>query len=488
MNMENAPAKRWPASMDHDLSRVNPKGDGERDRPTQSELLAAFAVEVQIDSVPAEVLALAKGHFLDVLGIAIASSGFDFGFSILAGARELGEGGPARALGSGISLPVASAAMVNGTLGHGLDFDDTHISAVYHASAPAFATALAVAEDKGKSGQEVLMAYIVALEIGCRLAAGAKGEFHDRGFHPTGTAGTFAAAAAAARLAGDSHANLVSALGLCGSQAAGILELRESWLKRLHPGWAAHAGIAAAALARHGFRGPATVLDGPQGFYAAHVGRIPSGEEAPAYRLGETWHTLGLALKPYPCCHFVHAFIDAALALRGGISLDQVERIDAPLTLRLHGIVAEPRERRVRPPTVYDALFSVPYAVGLALVHGRVDLATFYDEPLDNPAVLRIAALTSCGEDPISDYPAHFPGELRITLKSGTVLTRREATSLGTPERRLSKAHIQDKFIRNATRVLPEPQAQLIADVVWQIEQLEDVRELVSMCIARKGH
>ena len=124
---------------------------------TQSEALAAFALDLQYDSVPPDIVNLAKGHLLDVLGIALASSRFDFGESILKGARELGGGGNVRALGSGVRLPAASAALVNGTLGHGLDYDDTHIAAVYHASAPAFAAALSVAEARGSDGRSLLL-------------------------------------------------------------------------------------------------------------------------------------------------------------------------------------------------------------------------------------------------------------------------------------------------------------------------------------------
>jgi len=454
---------------------------------TQSQILAEFALGLRYEQVPAEVLSLAKGHFLDVLGIALASTCFDFGRPVLEGAGLLGEGSAARAVGFGLRLPAASAALVNGALGHGLDFDDTHIAGVYHASAPAFAASLAAGEAAGADGRAVLLAYVVALEIGCRLAVAGGGAFHDRGFHPTSQCGTFAAAAAAARLSGDSASSLVNAFGLCGSMASGILEIRESWLKRLHPGWAAHAGIVAAGLARKGFRGPATVFEGPQGFYAAHIAKVPTGDQAPAHGLNEQWATLGIALKPYPCCHFIHAFIDAALALREQVKPEEIERIDCPLTDRLQPLVGEPRERRIRPPTIYDALFSVPYVVALAFVKGRVDLASFYDQPLDDPQVLALAERIFCPNDPESDYPVHFPGEVRIRLKNGRELRRREPTSRGTPERRLTAAEIEDKFHANATRAVGKKQAARIASLVWDLENVGDIGSLVSVCIAEKG-
>ncbi len=454
---------------------------------TVSGRLADFALGFRYDQIPAQVLTLAKGHFLDILGSALASSRMDFGTAVLEGTRALGEGSSARALGSGVHLPAASAALVNGTLGHGLDFDDTHIGAIYHASAPAFAASLAAGQAAGASGHAVLSAYVVALEIGSRLAAAGAGAFHDRGFHPTSQCGTFAAAAAAARLHGDSAQSLINALGLCGSMASGILELRESWLKRLHPGWAAHAGIAATSLARAGFRGPATVFEGPLGFYAAHISRIPAGEQVPSHAIGEEWATLGIALKPYPCCHFIHAFIDAALAVRAQVKLEDIERVDCPLTERLQPMVGEPRDRRIRPPTIYDALFSVPYVVALALVDGRVDLASFYDQPLDDPRVLAVAQRVFCPNDPDSDYPTHFPGEVRIRLKSGREIRRREATSRGTPERRLTDAEIEAKFHANATRAVSREQAARIASLVWDLEHLEHIDALVSACVATDG-
>lgn len=454
---------------------------------SESERLAEFALNLNLVAVPRDVIELAKLHFLDVLGIALASSKFDFGKAILNGARELGNGTESRAIGSGAWLPATSAALVNGTLAHGLDFDDTHIGAIYHASAPAFTTAISVGEKVNASGASVLLAYITAMELGCRLSAAASGKFHDRGFHPTALCGTFAAAAASAQLHGDSQQTLVWALGLCGSQAAGILELGGSWLKRFHPGWAAHAGITSNALGRHGFHGPRTVFEGGHGFYATHIGSIPEQTLFPSVDLGEKWLLLGTALKPYPCCHFIHAFVDAALYLRDQIALDQIARIDCFLHRRLMPMVGAPRERCIHPAETYDALFSVHYAVAQALVKGRVDLATFYQERLDDPAVLAVTELTYCEEDPNSDFPVNFPGEIRITLKDGQVITRRERTSLGTPSRRLSTAQITGKFRLNVKNVLSDSRADQVIEAVSRIEAIAEISDLISLCISDQG-
>jgi 2-methylcitrate dehydratase PrpD len=449
---------------------------------TESEKLGRFALDLRLEDVPADVLTLAKEHLLDALGIALPSSRFDFGESILKGAQALGGGSQATAIGSGTKLPAASAALVNGVLAHGLDFDDTHIGAVYHATSPALAAALAAGEANNATGAEVLAAFTAALEIGCRLATVGAGAFHDRAFHPTSLCGTFAAAAVAGRLAKVDHETMTWALGLCGSQASGILERGTSWLKRLHPGWAAHCGLSAMALARAGFTGPNTVFEGHRGFYASHIQRVPTGADLPSHDLGRTWQTLGIALKPYPCCHFIHGFVDAALALRDKVDLDQVERIDCPLTPGLHKMVAEPRARCITPANAYQAMFSVQYVTAAALVRGRVDLATFFDDALDAPDVLAVAARTYCVADPASDYPVHFPGEVVVHLKDGRTLGVRKPTSLGTPETPLPRAAIEEKFLKNATRAIARPTADKIIAAVYDIEKAGSLSTLMKLC------
>jgi len=453
--------------------------------PTESEKIAAFALDLRLADVPADVLALAKDHLLDVVGIALASSKFDIGEAVLQGAGELGRGSDATAIGSGMRLPAPSAALVNGVLAHALDFDDTHIGAIYHASAQAMAAAVAAGQANGSSGAEVLLAFVAALEIGCRLATVGAPDFHNRGFHPTALCGTFAAAAAAGRLYKARPQALVWSLGLCGSQASGILIGGNSWLKRLHPGWSAHSALAAVALGRAGFLGPNTVFEAAKGgFYQTHIQRTPAADRLPAIGLGQEWLTRGIALKPYPCCHFIHAFVDAALELRGQFAPEDIERIECPLTPDLHKMVAEPREACIRPSIPYRALFSVQYVVALALARGRVDLAAFHDEPLDSPDVLAIAAKTFCVPDPASDFPRRFPGEVVVHLKDGRVVRCRKAASLGTPDVPLSAEALQAKFMANATRAISQAAAGRLKDRILRLEEAASLDEIMALCVA----
>jgi 2-methylcitrate dehydratase PrpD len=449
--------------------------------PTISENFADFALQLRLGSVPVSIVAKAKAHLLDALGIALASTAFDYGRSILATGTELGGTGNASVIGFGTKLPPANAALVNGTLIHGLDFDDTHITAIHHATAPVLAATLGAAESSGLGGRDLLEAFIIGLEIGCRVADAAQGELHVRGFHPTGIAGTFAAAYAVGRLTHADREQMVFSASLAGSQAAGLLELGGSWLKRMHPGWAAHSGYIASVMAGNGFTGARTVFEGEHGFYCAHLGKLPAREVAPDRNLGREWLIEGIALKPYPCCHFIHAFVDAALELRDKVDVAQIVRIDCPLTERLMPLVAEPREIRIRPRNSYDAMFSVPYVVALALVEGVVDLASFHDKGVADPAVLAVAEKVYCAADPVSDFPAHFPGEVRITLADNSEIVRREATSLGTPGRALSWDQTVTKFLTNATRVTSEDRARQIVAAVDRLEDMQDVSQLTAL-------
>lgn len=452
---------------------------------TMSERLVEFANDLTLADIPADVRHVARMHMLDAFGTALAASTMEFGRVIHEGGAQLGAADDSRVLGFGTRLPAASAALVNGTLIHSLDFDDTHIGAIYHATAPALAAALAVADEVDATGAELLTAYTIGLEVGCRIAAGGAGKFGARGFHPTAIAGAFAATAVASKLRRQPGETTVRALGLAGSQAAGILEVRESWLKRFHPGWAAHSGVVASTIAGAGFIGPRSIFDGPRGLYATHIGEVPTAQAAGLDDLGTRWMTSEIALKPYPCCHFTHAFIDAAKDVSAQLGVatldpDDIVAIECPIAPGMIPSVVEPVDVKRAPQTLYQALFSVPYAVALTLVRGRVDLAAFYDEPLDDPDVLRVAALVECPADSTSDFPSHFSGEVRVKLKDGRVISKRIVDSFGTSQWPLSDKAIRAKFRANAARALPEDQLVRLEDLITGIEEVTEAQSLLA--------
>ena len=282
-----------------------------------SELVGKFAAGLKLADVPPAVVDKAKLVFLDTLGVALASSTMDFGAMVIKVARKLGGAAESLIIGSPHRVAAANAVIANGTLAHGLDYDDTLEEAIVHTGSCAWMTALAVAEETAASGRALLEAAIVGTEVLCKIGLVAPGKFHARGFHPTAICSTFGAASAAGRLYGLSLAQWVDALGLCGSQSSGIIEYLAdgTWTKRLHPGWSSHGGVIATLLAKEGFRGPAKVFEGTNGFFPSFGGTNDYRYEK-ITELGKVWEIPKLTFKSYPCGSISHPYMDCALKIK----------------------------------------------------------------------------------------------------------------------------------------------------------------------------
>lgn len=452
--------------------------------PSLSASLADFAARLRFADLPPDVVAQVKRHLLDLLGVALAAAADPFAVPAAAAVAALaGSGGDATVIGGTTRLPPTWAALLNGVLAHGLDFDDTHEAAVTHVSCSVAPTMLAAAEQQHASGAEALAALALGMETAVRIGLVARGAFHDRGFHPTGLCGAYAAALVCGRLADLDGPRLAHALGLAGSMAAGTMEFLTdgTWAKRVHAGWAAHAGLTAAALAGAGFSGPGGTFEGRFGLYRSHLGAGDWDVAGLTRDLGARWHLLDIALKPYPCCHMTHAFIDAAAALRaGGVAAAEIDAIECHIHPREMPVVCEPAARKRAPQSDYDAKFSLPYTVAAMFVRGRVDLDDFTPTAIADGAVRDLAGRVTCLPDPAADYPRCFPGRLRVRLRDGRWLEHDEPVNRGSFLRPLTEAEVADKFRRNAARVLPPAQVDAVAAAVAGLEGAADVGTLAA--------
>lgn len=436
---------------------------------------ASFADGLRTAGIPPPVLERAKYLMLDSIGIALASTRYDFAQPTFDAARQLGGSGPATVIGTALRLPMRDAALANGILVHGLDYDDTHMSSVVHTSASLLPATLAVAQQMGCSGSDMLAAFVLGTEMAARLGA-VDGGFHKVGFHPTSVIGAFASALAAGRLMALSREQLAHAQGIVLSFASGTFQFLDdgSWMKRVHPGWAAASGITAAAYAKSGFRGVDLPYEGRFGLYAAYL-----REPAPLDRivallgtLGRDWLTSEVAVKPFPACHFTHACADAALQLANqGIRPGDVGRITARVPQGVVHIVCEPREQKVKPNTAYDAQFSIPFIVAAALVRGKFGLQELEPGALRDPAILELAGRVTHEVDPGADFPRHFGGELVLETKSGQRLVVSEPVNRGSPQRPLSSDDIDAKFMDNAMPVLGAARAQGLREAVLSLDR-----------------
>ena len=452
-----------------------------------SQIIGRFVRDLRLADVPEGVVAKAKLVFLDTLGIALASSTMDFGAMVTRVAQKLGGARHSLLLGSVSRVAAANAVIANGTLAHGLDYDDTLEEAIVHTGSCAWMTALAVGEEIGAGGTAVLEAAIAGTEVLCKIGLVAPGKFHARGFHPTAICSTFGAAAAAGKLYDLDPDQWRDALGLCGSQSSGIIEYLAdgTWTKRLHPGWSAHGGVIATLLAREGFRGPAKVFEGTHGFFAAFGGEHEYRYEK-ILELGKVWEIPRLTFKSYPCGSISHPYMDCALRLRQKHA-PAPERIAEIVCRTAEGPVHrlwEPLADKQKPVSAYGAKFSLPYSIAVMLVRGRAGLEEFSDEAIHDPAVLALANKVRYELDAAIDYPRHFSGHVRVTMTDGSVYEENQPHPRGGLEDPLPPQEIATKFRANAELVLPAERIDEIIDAVNRLEQMPAISILTERLIS----
>ena len=408
-------------------------------------------------SLPEEVITAARLHFVDAIGVGLAAAGSPIGAAYRTYAAEIAKGGPATVFGQSTGAAAADAAMINGGLIHSLEFDDTHTASIAHGSAVLAPAALAVAEAQNASGAALLGAYARGWEVLIRFGLAAPNGFHAKGFMSTSVTGALVSALISAELMGLDEDRTVAAIGIALSQASGVMEFltNGSSVKSLHPGWAAHGGVVAAMLARAGMTGPETSLDGKHGLF-----RQFTGDEAAAGRfrdsiatLGRDWHLPKAAYKFYPCCHYLHPFIEAAgkLAERG-VRTDDVERILCRVPQGEAAVICEPWETKQSPATGHAARWSLPITVAARLVEGKVDLATFEKPATD--AVRTLARRISWEPLPGARFPERFEAELICETRRGKTETIRLDDVFGNHTRPPGEEVVLAKFRANAARLL----------------------------------
>ena len=364
--------------------------------------------------------------------------------------------------------------MINGMLIHGLDFDDTHLASIVHPTAACLPTALTMGEALRADGRAMLVAYAAGMETAIRVGAAARGGFHHTGFHATGIVAHFSASVVAGRLLGLSAAEITAAQGIAASTASGVQVFLEegAWTKRLHPGWAAVAGITAAHLAQNGFKAPTRPYEGRFGLFDTHLQHqaVPIDVPAELATLGTVWELAETAMKPYPVCHFIHGCADAAIELHAEIAGVPISRVEALLPRDTMPIVAEPHAAKIRPANDYEGKFSAQFVVATCLLRGAFGLADLMPGALSDPAILDLAARVACAIDPDSAFPKSFSGGVRVHLQDGRTLFRHVRVNSGAGERALDEAAVSKKFFGSAALTIPRDQAERIRDAVLTLE------------------
>lgn len=435
--------------------------------------LAAHFSKVEYADLPDSGLHEMKRLVLDYLGVGLNGSRTDSGRIAGDFAVDLGGVAEATVIGRADRVPAVHAAFANAVASHSIELDDVDDLALFHYGPPVIAATVAVAQSVKAGGEQTLAAALAGCEMMNRLSLATNNALRDRGFHTTPTCGVFGATVAAGKLLGLTADQLTSALGLAGAQSSGLMEMYgTSMQKRINPGPAARNGITAAMLARRGYTGADTILEGERGFGRAFAGKLDTdalmaglGSEVP----------VTVEYKPYSCARPIHNAIDCALELRaGGVTLAEIDT----LVVRRHPdwanyhLISKPR-------TYHEAQVSLPYSVAIAFADGSALPAQYSNERLSDVPVMSLAERVVV--EPDATLPRGVSCHMTVTTKDGRALSAQVDYPRGSTQNPLTDKDLTAKFLMLTEGVLPAGNGERIAEQVFELDAVADVNELVAL-------
>jgi 2-methylcitrate dehydratase PrpD len=456
---------------------------------TLSEELARFGCGLTFDQIPDDVVEKAKQLVLDTVAIGIGSTQMPFGTAVTDLVASWGGAPQATVFGLAHKVPTQNAVLCNGVLAHGQDYDDTHTESVVHPTAALFPVAMAVAEQTGASGQELVTALIAGTEAAIRIGLPVPNMFHQRGFHTTTVTTVFGSALIAAKLKGLDARQTANALGIAGSFVAGLVECVPAGAdsKRLHAGWGGLSGITAAQFAEIGYSGPMTVFEGKLGLFNSLL-RGEAPDISPIFKtLGQTWEVSNIRPKLYPCCHYLQAYLDCAKMLRdqNGIQPEQIDRIDCRVAQDAVNIVCEPWDKKLHPTTGYGARFSLAFAVSLMLAKGQAGSEEFAERMLGDPEIRALSEKVHYEVDPRYQVK-DMPGWLEVTLANGRKFSHEQPVVRGNKANPIQPSEIKEKFNVNTAFLPRQMQAELVSNIL-ALDELPEVGGLAAKFAAAKA-
>jgi 2-methylcitrate dehydratase PrpD len=432
--------------------------------------LARFVVDHRYADIAEPVRHEAARSFLNWVGCAVGASRHETVECALAALAEFSGPPEATVLARGERLDIMQAALMNGITSHTFDFDDTHLKTVIHPSGPVASAILALAERQPVTGDEFLHAFILGVEVECRIGNAVYPAHYDIGWHITGTAGVFGAAAAAGRLLGLNEQQMVWALGIAATQASGLREMFGTMSKPFHPGNAAKNGLLAALLAQQNFTSSEQGIEAKRGF--GHVLSTEFKPEEITGRLGETWEIALNTYKPFACGIVIHPTIDGCIQLRNEHKLD-AEDIQS-IALKAHPLVLELTGKRT-PQRGLEGKFSVYHSAAVAVIHGAAGEAQYSDACVRDPKVIalrdRVTAVadTALREDQV---------RIAVTLNGGRRLEKFIEHAIGSLDKPMSDADLEAKFRGLAAGILSTVETERLLRLCWDIGRLKDAAEV----------
>ena len=451
-----------------------------------TETLAEFSNNISFNDLPRSVIERTKLLILDTVGIIIrARNDAESTQSLISAVKTLDlDNGKCNVFSDKIGYAPSAAALINGTLAHSLDFDDTHAEASLHSSAPILSSALAAAQMKNCSGQQLITACVLGYEVQIRLGlAGGASAHYNRGFHPTATCGVFGAAAAAGHILELDKNQFISAFGIALSQASGSMQFLTdgSWTKRSHVGQAAQNGLNCAVLALEGFKGPKKAFEGKWGYLNSFVS---GGQPRKALKsLGKKFETLNLGVKPYPSCRYSHAAIDGILKLKSdiGFKLEKLEKMEIGLSNTALNIIGLPLKEKQNPKNVVDGQFSMPFCAAIAVRSGRF-VWDDYKKNLYNKETLSLCKRIKISHNKSAEKycPEYMSANVKIKV-SGKEYEKFIKIPKGDPENFMTKDEFIEKFDGLAKPYLTDKKLDEIKSFMLKLEVSNNLNSLFEL-------
>jgi 2-methylcitrate dehydratase PrpD len=432
--------------------------------------LAHYVVNARATDIPEAVRSEAVRSIVNWLGCAVGACHHDAVDSAMSALMPFAGPAQAHVLGRDDKTDILHAALLNGISSHVFDFDDTHLRTIIHPSGPVASALFALAEYRPMTGAELVHAFILGVEVECRIGNSVYPEHYDVGWHITGTAGVFGAAAAAGKILGLTEQQMVWALGIAGTQSSGFREMFGTHCKSFHPGRAAQNGLAAAFLAQKDFTSSNQVLEAKRGFANVMSTRHDFSEITD--NLGKSFEVSINSYKPFACGIVIHPSIDACIQLKkeNGLTGDEIEKVElrvAPLVLELTG--------KRTPQVGLEGKFSVFHSAAVALIHGAAGEKEYSDACVRDPKVVRLRDCVDAVVDPsLRDDEVHA----RVTLKDGRVLTKYVEHAIGSKERPMSNTDLEAKFHVLTDDVMGAKAAAKLLALTWSIAELSDAADI----------
>ncbi|HUL38499.1 MAG TPA: MmgE/PrpD family protein [Thermodesulfobacteriota bacterium] len=463
-----------------------------RDLMLITQELAKYCHSLKFRQLPEEVVDRVKYFFLDFIGVACRGSQEDSSRTMYRLVEELGDARQGGVIiGRRGRAPFVYAALANGTSAHAIEMDDVNNEASLHPGVVVFPAALATSEMVRGVGEKFIEAVVLGYEVMIRLgrALGPQNSYK-RGFHPTGTCGSFGSSVVVSKIMGLKREEMISAMGIAGSQAAGSMEYlaQGAWTKRFHAGWAALSGMVAAQLARKGFKGPSSIIEGRDGFLHSYSDGADQSKVLEG--IGTQYEILRTSIKPHACCRYMQPPIDAILKVvkENDLPPEKVEKVRVGILLAGARLIAEPLEEKYTPQSIVDAQFSMPFGAAVAILYRKAGLDEFQLSKIRSEEVKRMMRRVECVKDPDLEktFPKQWCATAEIFTKDGKRYFTRVEYCKGDPENPLSWDELVAKFHNLSSGFWTRDRRSKIVETVKKLDEIQDLKKWSSLLLRNR--